>query len=827
MFVGINGFGRIGKAIFLQLLTDKNLNIKAINAPGMKVSDVEKYLRTDSTHSYDHNRMLENFVVLDESSFSIDGQAVFMLNERDASKLDWQSFDITYVIDATGVYLTTPKAQQHKVDYVIMCAPPKDVDVTPQFIVNGNQEKYQGEAIVSNASCTTNCIVPVLKSLLEKYVVKTSSFTTIHAATASQNVIDTNRFEERTSRSVLGNIIPHKTGASKSVHIVLPEMKGKISGTSLRVPVQNVSIVDLNISLERKAGDARTEKITLKELFNTFDSFSSDYLVAAKASGSTSSSDNVPIIHVEKRGLVSCDFNTTCCPSIVDGTASMALDEPGSFKIMIWYDNEWSYAHKTAKLLEYMVNYNDTKQKLNPYFIENQNLTRKCVVLRLDWNVPVKATGEIDSFFRIDASMRTIQYILAQRPKRVIIVSHLGRPKEGQFNAKYSFGTYLAQIQSFFEEYESGGGRARSMSQSESLIAASAASGASTALKEFRLRFLPKGVCQETLTTLASDLETTTADSAPLLYLLENVRFHAEETTTTANSATFKALYESLGDFFVNDAFATCHREHVSVMGAAPRAYGYLIEKETRALSVVTPSLHKRSNGKGNAKSRLPGSHMHNLSGDRVLAIIGGGKMDDKLPLLEALSKNVSGIYIAGGNINSILNKPELREYIDKIAQNPERANVYLMVDGLASTDLDSFPTYQSADDSRDVTKNFYDIGMQSIVELDSLIKQYDLIFWNGTLGVVENKLYSYGSTTLVKLLMSSGKKVIVGGGDTSAFVEQFPHNFYYVSTGGGASLEYLSNEEGLVGLRVFSEEAVSVTAAAVSGAEEKKAEEA
>jgi len=298
----------------------------------MKVSDIEKYLRTDSTHTYDQSAF--KFVVLDDCTFSINDQIVFLLGERDAALLDWPKYDINYVIDATGVYLTTSKAQAHNVDYVIMCAPPKDTNITPQFVVNGNHEKYAGEAIVSNASCTTNCIVPVLRALLDNYDLKTSSFTTIHAATASQNVIDTNRFDERTCRSVLGNIIPHKTGASKSVANVLPDMKGKITGTSLRVPVQNVSIVDLNVQLSRTPSDSRAGPITLNEIYDTFETTSSKYLSWAQgknletpsaAAGSRSAKpksehSEVPVIQVENRSLVSCDFNTSLCPSIVDGT---------------------------------------------------------------------------------------------------------------------------------------------------------------------------------------------------------------------------------------------------------------------------------------------------------------------------------------------------------------------------------------------------------------------------------------------------------------------------------------------------------------------------
>ena len=169
---------------------------------------------------------------------------------------------------------------------------------------------------------------------------------------------------------------------------------------------------------------------------------------------------------------------------------------------------------------------------------------------------------------------------------------------------------------------------------------------------------------------------------------------------------------------------------------------------------------------------------------------MGGAKMDDKLPLLDNLSTKVDGIYIAGGNINSILKNEKYTRYVNCLGNN--KANIYLMSDGLCSHDLESTPKYSTIYDLED-DKFFFDIGMQSIVKLTELIDEYDIIFWNGTLGVVENDLYKHGSVSLINILMSKNKKIIIGGGDTACFANKFNHNFYYISTGGGASLEYLS----------------------------------
>merc|ERR1719473_373924 len=189
--------------------------------------------------------------------------------------------------------------------------------------------------------------------------------------------------------------------------------------------------------------------------------------------------------------------------------------------------------------------------------------------------------------------------------------------------------------------------------------------------------------------------------------------------------------------------------------------------------------------------------------------------MKDKLELMKKMSKKVDGIFIAGGNVNSIYYDSAYDSYLEELQQN--KAKITLMKDGLCAKDLSTTPVYRShhpekddininrsMDYNDDEKKLFFDIGMESIIELNSMIQDYDTIFWNGTLGVVENKLYSYGSTTLVHLLMKSGKKVIIGGGDTACFVQNnFKHNFHFVSTGGGASLDYIARGT-LAGVEFF-----------------------
>jgi glyceraldehyde 3-phosphate dehydrogenase len=323
--VGINGFGRIGKCLFLQLMTNDNIVVKAINIPDFDIQFFEHYLKTDSNHSYNKKWTVK---IINDNQVRVDGNLITILNSRYADGLKWTDHDIDYLIDTTGVFLTKEKAEKHKVPYFIMCAPPKDD--TPQFMVNANEDKYRGENIVSNASCTSNCLIPVLKFLDNKYTIIDGNFTTIHAATASQKTTDTTKMNKRTCRSIFNNIIPHTTGASKSIGKILPNLDGKLVGASVRVPVSNVSLVNLNVRLETNT--------TINEIINDM--------------------KNENYIKIESKPfMVSSDFMTTTCPSIIDVNGSMDLNN-NQFKLVIWYDNEWSYVFKVVCLLEHMIKNN-------------------------------------------------------------------------------------------------------------------------------------------------------------------------------------------------------------------------------------------------------------------------------------------------------------------------------------------------------------------------------------------------------------------------------------------------------------------------------------
>jgi glyceraldehyde 3-phosphate dehydrogenase len=711
--IGINGFGRIGKIIFLQLI-EKNMPITAINVPDFDIDNLETYLKYDSTHHYNMNF---NIQIINKKIFRIHyrntSRTIHLLNSRDAKQLNWKNYGVEYVIDATGAYLTQDKANEHNVDYLIMCAPAKDN--TPSFMVYGNHEKYNGESIVSNVSCTSNAIIPVLKILNDKYGIVDANFITIHSTTASQQAVDTVKFKNRTSRSLFNNIIPHTTGASSSIYKILPELEGKIYGTSVRVPTSNVSLIDLNVTLNENSDE-------LSDILDYLDSF-----------------EQIEID--DNKFKISCDYNTTECACIIDKKACMSMQK-NQYKISIWYDNEWSYSYKVLQLLYCMVKYNTENNNLyeKQYFINNLNFQNKRVVLRLDWNVPID-NFIIQDYFRIDSTIKTIQYICNQNPQYILIISHLGRPKG--YDTTLSFSNLIKQINDRLFNH-----------------------------LNIPIELLEYGISENTCEYLSKYQNGN-------IFLLDNIRFYSEETKKGDNFNELRDKYLKLGDIFINDAFACCHRDHLSITAPMKLSwgYGYLIEREVNCLKDI----------------------VRNIDNQRILAIMGGSKMDDKLPILETLSKKVDGVYIAGGNINSILKNSKYRDFLKRIREN--RAKIYLMNDGLCCEKIDITPVYRHSDDLNE-NEYFFDIGMQSIVELTNLIEQHDMIFWNGTLGVVENDLYKHGSIALINTLMqkSKSKKIIIGGGDTACFANKFPHNFYYVSTGGGASLEFLSHET-LVGL--------------------------
>ncbi|GMI49176.1 hypothetical protein TrCOL_g6109 [Triparma columacea] len=332
--VGINGLGRIGKMVCLQMLASPDVyNIRAINATSLQADEVSDYLCYDSAHHYDRGPV-KNVEVVSEDVVRINGNEIRLFKNRDASKLEWKSVGVEYVLECTGAYLTTSRCSLHDVDYVIQSAPPKDPEVTPTLIYGVNHEEYRGQKIVSSSSCTTNCLGPMLKLVNEAFEIERVFFTTIHASTGSQNTVDTINKSSRTHRSIFNNMIPHSTGAAKSIFKVLPTLSGKIWGTSVRVPCINCSLLDVNITVADKSATVEAVASAMREheLFGK-------------------------VYHVNTKMLTSVDFMTTSTPTILDTSASLNMG-PGNMKLMLWYDNEWSYSAQVLRVMGHMYRHN-------------------------------------------------------------------------------------------------------------------------------------------------------------------------------------------------------------------------------------------------------------------------------------------------------------------------------------------------------------------------------------------------------------------------------------------------------------------------------------
>lgn len=326
----INGFGRIGRHALRICLKDENVDVVAINAPDKSLDYIAYLFKYDSTHG-----TFAGEVSVDEESHSlvIDGKKIYVYDHRDATQLDWTKTGAEYILECTGKYTTTEKAMAHinsGAKKVLISAPSSDA---PMFVMGVNNDKYTSDMkVISNASCTTNCLAPLAKVINDKFGIQEGLMTTIHAATASQNVVDgTSKKDWRLGRTALTNIIPASTGAAKAVGKVIPELSGKLTGTSLRVPVIDVSIIDLTCKLEK---DATYEEI--------------------KAAVKEASEGPLKgILGYTDKCAVSEDFKSDPRGSIFDATAGLSLN-PRFVKLMSWYDNEWGYANMLIKLLNYV-----------------------------------------------------------------------------------------------------------------------------------------------------------------------------------------------------------------------------------------------------------------------------------------------------------------------------------------------------------------------------------------------------------------------------------------------------------------------------------------
>lgn len=326
--VGINGFGRIGRMVFRAI----NKDFDGLEVVGVNDLLDNEYLAYMLKYDSVHGRFGKD-VVLEGNNFVIDGKKIRLSSERNPADLKWDEVGVDVVIDCTGFFLTEESCQAHLdagAKKVIQSAPSKDS--TPMFVYGVNHDSYDGQAIISAASCTTNCLAPVAKVLNDNWGVKRGLMTTVHATTATQKTVDSPSMKDwRGGRGILENIIPSSTGAAKAVGIVLPELNGKLTGMSFRIPTSDVSVVDLTVELNSET----------------------DYVAICGAMKTASEGAMKGVLGYTDEKVVSSDFVGSTYASIFDAGAGIAMDST-FVKVVSWYDNEYSYTCNLLRLTEFV-----------------------------------------------------------------------------------------------------------------------------------------------------------------------------------------------------------------------------------------------------------------------------------------------------------------------------------------------------------------------------------------------------------------------------------------------------------------------------------------
>ena len=326
---GINGFGRIGRLAFRAAMANENVEIVGINAPDKSPELIAYTIKYDTVHG-----RYNGTVSYDDSAVIVDGKRIPLLSKRNASELPWGELGAEYVMECTGRFLTTESAQAHidaGASIVILSGPSKDA--TPMFVMGVNNDKDTTDMkVISNASCTTNCLSPIAKVLNDNWGIVEGLMTTVHAGTATQKTVDAFSPKNwRLGRASFDNIIPSTTGAAKAVGKVIPELNGKLTGMSLRIPTADVSLVDLTCRLEKPA---------------KYDEICAAMKAAAEG-------PMAGVLGYTDEEVVSSDFRTDARTSIFDAKAGISLND-NFVKVVAWYDNEWGYSNKMVELMCYV-----------------------------------------------------------------------------------------------------------------------------------------------------------------------------------------------------------------------------------------------------------------------------------------------------------------------------------------------------------------------------------------------------------------------------------------------------------------------------------------
>ena len=332
--IGINGFGRIGRMVFRAACAQAD-KYQVVGINDLCPVDYLAYmLKYDTMHGKFDGTV---DYCTENNTLIVNGNAIRVTAEKDPAQLKWNEVEAEYIVESTGLFLSADKAEAHLAagaKYVVMSAPSKDD--TPMFVCGVNTSEYAGHKIVSNASCTTNCLAPIAKVLNDNFGLVNGLMTTVHSVTATQKTVDGPSLKDwRGGRAACGNIIPSSTGAAKAVGKVIPALKGKLTGMSMRVPTLDVSVVDLTVNLEKPA----------------------TYEEVCAAMKKASEGEFKGILGYTDEAVVSSDFLGDARTSIFDATAGIAINET-FMKVVSWYDNEWGYSNKVLDLISVMKAYN-------------------------------------------------------------------------------------------------------------------------------------------------------------------------------------------------------------------------------------------------------------------------------------------------------------------------------------------------------------------------------------------------------------------------------------------------------------------------------------
>merc|ERR1712190_563017 len=645
---------------------------------------------------------------------------------------------------------------------VIISAPAKDAD-TPTIVVGVNTDDYKTDMkVVSCASCTTNGLAPLVKVINEKFGIKQGLMTTVHAATASQMVVDSSMKGKdwRAGRAASANIIPSSTGAAKAVAKAYPVMKGKLTGMAFRVPTVDVSVVDLTCELETPT---------------TYDEIKAEVKRASQEEGKG-------VVGYTEDQVVSSDFVGETCSTVFDAEAGIMLT-PTFVKLVSWYDNEWGYSTRLVDLVGTMAVKDGIEVKeegtvymtarkaggsLKKLKVGEVDVAGKRVFIRVDFNVPQDKSDPsiITNTQRIDAALPTVKEILAKGAKSVVLASHLGRP-DGRVQEKFS----MAPVAKVLEE---------KLGKPVTLL-----NGAS-----------------------GPEVEAACADPAPgSVILLENLRFNIEEEgkgkdadgnkvkADPAKVTEFRASIRKLADVYVNDAFGTAHRAHSSMVGEGfeVKATGGLMSQELDAFAKVLDAPAKP-----------------------VLAILGGAKVTDKIQLIMNMLDKVNKMIIGGGmaytflkvkdgmSIGTSLYDEEGAKIVPNIMEKAKSLGVKIVlpVDFVISSKFGEDGEVKEVTKEEGIPDGFMglDCGPKSNVLNKEAVDASKTIIWNGPMGVFEMAKFEPGTKALMEAVVGATEKgavSVIGGGDTATACKKYKtmEKVTHCSTGGGASMELLEGK--------------------------------